>query len=253
MKRFIVALLTIGAFTSCEREITVVDPAALDDRNIYIRAYKYFDGNIADTSTVYQINGDLIKLSHAYITLSGAEFVSVDEKDTTHTDNDLTAIDLLATSEVKLAQLPRGSYNGRLNYHIGLDSARAYAAPETLEETNPLVKGHLWNGPATGHSFFQLEGRVFDLNDSLFTAPTSTFTWRIASEDMVIERSEKRNFNVAANKDVFFVIDLDIEKLFLGLQPSSTPEIYSDPGDADDYNKAQILSDNLKSEFVFKL
>ncbi|MGB0509150.1 MAG: hypothetical protein ACPGEB_03820, partial [Schleiferiaceae bacterium] len=47
--------------------------------------------------------------------------------------------------------------------------------------------------------------------------------------------------------------DLDIEKLFLGLQPSSTPEIYSDPGDAADYNKAQILSDNLKSEFVFKL
>ena len=30
---------------------TVVDPAALDDRNIYIRAYKYFDGDIADTST----------------------------------------------------------------------------------------------------------------------------------------------------------------------------------------------------------
>ena len=59
MKRFIVALLTIGAFASCEREITVVDPAALDDRNIYIRAYKYFDGDIADTSTVYQINGDL--------------------------------------------------------------------------------------------------------------------------------------------------------------------------------------------------
>ena len=253
MKRFIVALLTIGAFASCEREITVVDPAALDDRNIYIRAYKYFDGDIADTSTVYQINGDLIKLSHVYVTLSGAEFVSVDEKDTTRTENDLTAIDLLTTSEVKLAQLPRGSYNGRLNYHIGLDSARAYAAPETLEETNPLVKGHLWNGPALGHSFFQLEGRVFDPNDSLFTTPTSTFTWRIATEDMVIERSEKRNFNVAANKDVFFVIDLDIEKLFLGLQPSSTPEIYSDPGDAADYNKAQILSDNLKSEFVFKL
>jgi len=66
----------------------------------------------------------------------------------------------------------------------------------------------------------QLEGRVFDPNDSLFTTPKSTFTWRIATEDMVIERSEKRNFNVAANKDVFFVIDLDIDKLFLGLQPS---------------------------------
>ena len=99
---------------------------------------------------------------------------------------------------------------------------------------------------------FQLEGRVFDPNDSLFITPTSTFTWRIATEDMVIERSEKRNFNVAANKDVFFVIDLDIEKLFLGLQPSSTPEIYSDPGDAQ-ITTSPILSDNLKSEFVFKL
>ena len=52
MKKFILALVALGAFASCERDITVVDPAALDDRNIYIRAYKYFDGDIADTSTV---------------------------------------------------------------------------------------------------------------------------------------------------------------------------------------------------------
>jgi hypothetical protein len=31
------------------------------------------------------------------------------------------------------------------------------------------------------------------------------------------------------------------------------PQIYSDPGDATDYGKAQILSDNLKSDFIFKL
>lgn len=253
MNRFILALVAVGAFTSCERNIPVVDPEALDDRNIYIRVYKYFDGGIADTNTLYQMNGDLIKLSHVYITLSGAEFVSVDEKDTTRTEKDLTSIDLMTTSEVKLAQLPRGSYNGRLNYHIGLDSARAYSAPETFEESNPLFKGHLWNGPALGHSFFQLEGRVFDPNDSLFTTPKSTFTWRIATEDMLIDISEKRNFNVAANKDVFFVIDLDIDNLFLGLQPSTTPEIFSDPGDVTDYFKAQVLSDNIKSEFVFKL
>lgn len=253
MKRFILGLVVLGALASCEREIPVVDPAALDDRNIYIRTYKYFGGDIADTSTVYQINGDMIKLTHVWMVLSGAEFVSVDEMDTTRTENDLTAIDIMTTSEVKLAQLPRGSYNGRLNYHIGLDSTRAYSAPETLEESNPLSKGHLWNGPALGHSFFQLEGRVFDPADSTFTTPKSTFTWRIASEDMVIERSEKRNFNVAANKDVFFVLNFDIDNLFLGLQPSTTPEIYSDPGDVNDYNKAQILSDNLKSEFVFKL
>jgi hypothetical protein len=52
---------------------------------------------------------------------------------------------------------------------------------------------------------------------------------------------------------VFFILNLDIDKLFLGLQPSTTPEIYSDPGDMGDYSKAQILSDNLKSEFIFKL
>lgn len=97
--------MAIGALVSCEREIDVIDPAALDDRNIYIRAYKYFDGKIADTNTLYQINGDFIKLSHAYITLSGAEFVSYDEQDTTRTENDLTVIDLLTTPEVKLAQL----------------------------------------------------------------------------------------------------------------------------------------------------
>ena len=253
MKKILLTIAAIGALASCEREIEIIDPAALDDRNIYIRAYKYFDGNIADTNTLYQINGDFIKLSHAYITLSGAEFVSYDERDTTRTENDLTVIDLLTTSEVKLAQLAQGSYNGRLNYHIGLDSSRAYSSPETLDATNPLSKGHMWNGPNLGHSFFQLEGRVFDPADSTFTTPKSTFTWRIATENMVIDRSEKRNFSVGANMGVFFILNLDIDKLFLGLQPSTTPEIYSDPGDMGDYSKAQILSDNLKSEFIFKL
>ena len=253
MKRFIVLTLAAGFFAACERPITVVDPSALDDRNIYIKVYKYFDNEIADTNSVYEINGDLIKLSHLYMTLSGAEYVSDNGSDTIRTESDLTAVDLLTTSEVKLAKLPRGSFNGELNYIIGLDSVRAYSAPETLEESNPLSKGHLWNGPSIGHSFLQLEGRVFDPNDSLFITPKSTFIWRIASQDMVIERSEKRNFNVAANKNVFFVIDLDVDKLFLGLQPSAMPQIYSDPGDATDYGKAQILSDNLKSDFIFKL
>ena len=85
MKKILLTIAAIGALASCEREIDIIDPAALDDRNIYIRAYKYFDGNIADTNTLYQINGDFIKLSHAYITLSGAEFVSYDEQDTTRT------------------------------------------------------------------------------------------------------------------------------------------------------------------------
>lgn len=253
MKKILLALVAFGAFASCEREIEVVDPAALDNRNIFIRAFSYYDGNIADTSTVYSINGDLVKLSHAYITLSNAEYVSHDEVDTTKTESDLTSVDLLETTELKLAYLPRGSYNGTMEYRIGLDSTRAYTPPTALEETNPLQDGHLWNGPTLGHSFFQLEGRVFDPQDSVFTTPISTFTWRVATEDMVVDISERRNFNVAANGSVYFVINFDFENLFQGLQPSTTEEINSDPGDVNDYNSAQILRDNLVSEFVFEL
>ena len=81
----------------------------------------------------------------------------------------------------------------------------------------------------------------------------STFTWRITSQDMVIERSEKRNFSVGSNLDVFFVINLDVDKLFLGLQPSQMPEIYSDPASSADIGLANILKNNLESEFIFKL
>ncbi|MDP4615826.1 MAG: hypothetical protein NWR55_05100 [Schleiferiaceae bacterium] len=253
MKKLIALVLLSTLFSACEDPIPVVDPTALDNRNIYIRAYKYFDGSIIDTSTVYQINGDLIKFDHIYVTLSGARFVSYDEQDTTFTESDLTMIDLIGTSEVKLAHLPSGNYNGSLEYTIGLDSARAYTAPEQLDATNPLSKGLVWNGSDVGHSFFQMEGRIFNPADTVFTTPEATFNWRVATPDLALLKSEKRNFNVASNKDVFIVMDIDVDNFFLGLSPSLTNIINSDPADATDYDLAKILRDNVSSEFVFKL
>lgn len=253
MRKLVLCMVLGMLFSACEKAIPIVDPTALDDRNIYVRAYKYFNGDLIDTSKVFEINGDIIKMDHIYITLSGAEFVSQDNQDTTRTESDLTMVDLLTTSEVKLAQLPSGSYNGRLNYHIGLDSARAHTSPENLEASNPLASGVVWGGPDLGHSFFQMEGRVFDALDTVFTTPKSTFTWRIASQLLVINPSEKRNFNVGSNLDVYFVINLDVDKLFLGLQPSQMPEIFSDPTSSADLTQAIILRNNLESEFIFKL
>ena len=253
MKKLIALVLLSTLFSACEDPIPVVDPTALDNRNIYIRAYKYFDGSIIDTSTVYQINGDLIKFDHIYVTLSGARFVSYDEQDTTFTESDLTMIDLIGTSEVKLAHLPSGNYNGSLEYTIGLDSARAYTAPEQLDATNPLSKGLVWNGSDVGHSFFQMEGRIFNPADTVFTTPEATFNWRVATPDLALLKSEKRNFNVASNKDVFIVMDIDVDNFFLGLSPSLTNIINSDPADATDYDLAKILRDNVSTEFVFKL
>ena len=253
MKKLLLLVLVSTLFAACEDPIPVVDPTALDNRNIYIRAYKYFDGAIIDTSTVYQINGDLIKFDHIYVTLSGARFVSYDEQDTTFTESDLTMIDLIGNSEVKLAYLPSGNYNGSLEYSIGLDSARAHTAPEQLDATNPLSKGLVWNGSDVGHSFFQMEGRIFTPADTVFTTPEATFNWRIATPDLALLKSENRNFNVASNKDVFIVMDIDVNNFFLGLSPSLTNIINSDPADAADYDLAKILRDNVSSEFVFKL
>ena len=253
MKKLIALVLLSTLFTACEDPIPVVDPTALDNRNIYIRAYKYFDGSIIDTSTLYQINGDLIKFDHIYVTLSGARFVSYDDQDTTFTESDLTMIDLIGNSEVKLAHLPSGNYNGSLEYTIGLDSARAYTAPEQLDATDPLSKGSVWNGSDIGHSFFQMEGRIFNPADTVFTTPEATFNWRVATPDLALLKSEKRNFNVASNKDVFIVMDIDVDNFFLGLSPSLMNVINSDPADASDYDLAKILRDNVSSEFVFKL
>ena len=253
MKKLILLVLVSTLFTACEDPIPVVDPTALDNRNIYIRAYKYFDGSIIDTSTVYQINGDLIKFDHIYVTLSGARFISYDDQDTTFTESDLTMIDLIGNSEVKLAHLPSGNYNGSLEYTIGLDSARAYTAPEQLDATDPLSKGSVWNGSDIGHSFFQMEGRIFNPADTVFTTPEATFNWRVATPDLALLKSEKRNFNVASNKDVFIVMDIDVDNFFLGLSPSLMNVINSDPADASDYDLAKILRDNVSSEFVFKL
>jgi hypothetical protein len=253
MKKVIALLALSTLFAACEDPIPVVDPTALDNRNIYIRAYKYFDGAVIDRNTVYEINGDLIKFDHIYVTLSGARFVSYDDQDTTYTESDLTMIDLIGNSEVKLANLPAGNYNGSLEYTIGLDSSRAFTAPDQLDATNPLSKGLVWNGSDIGHSFFQMEGRIFNPADTVFTTPEATFNWRFATPDLAVLKSEKRNFNVASNKDVFIVMDIDIDNFFLGLTPSSTNIINSDPADATDYDLAKILRDNVSSEFVFKL
>jgi hypothetical protein len=253
MKKVVLFGVLMGILMGCEKAIPVVDPTALDNRNIYIRMYKYFDGDLLDTSKVYQINGDIIKINSIYTTLSGAKFTRFDDGDTVITESDLTMIDVTTTSEVKLAHLPRGSYNGTLTYNIGLDSARAYKAPENLEDGNPLKSGKVWNGSDIGHSYFQIEGGIFAPTDTVFTTPQSTFVWRFATPDLLVEKNEKRNFSVASNKDVFFVINLDVEKLFLGLTPSQTPVINSDPADVIDFNNAKILRDNVISEFVFEL
>ncbi|MEY2970572.1 MAG: hypothetical protein RLZZ599_945 [Bacteroidota bacterium] len=253
MKKVVLLGVLMGLFIGCEKSIPVVDPTALDDRNIYIRMYKYFDGDLLDTSAIYQINGDIIKINSIYVTLSGARFTRFDDLDTVVTESDLTMIDVTTTSEVKLAHLPRGSYNGTLTYNIGLDSARAFKAPENFEDGNPLKKGTVWNGGDIGHSFFQIEGGIFAPTDTVFNNPQSTFVWRFATPDLMVEKNEKRNFSVASNKDVFFVMNLDVEKLFLGLTPSQTPVINSDPADATDFNNAKILRDNVISEFVFEL
>lgn len=253
MKNILTILAAVLLLSACERDIPVVDPTALDNRNIYIRCYKYFDGDLLDTGKVYAVNGDLIKINHLYMTFSGAEFVSYNGEDTTRTESDLTMMDILEDTEIKLAALPKGSYNGTLHYNIGLDSARAHTAPDNFESSNPLSKGHTWIGQDLGHSFVQLEGSVFDPADTVFTTPKSTFTWRIATQDMVLPRSENRNFNVSANGEVFFVVNLDVDKLFVGLSPSAMPEIYSDPASSADYTLAQILRDNLMSDFIFKL
>jgi hypothetical protein len=70
---------------------------------------------------------------------------------------------------------------------------------------------------------------------------------------MAIARSEARNFNVTNGMDVFFVINLDVDKLFAGLQPAMHPVINSDPADGADFTLAGILRDNLASDFIFKL
>lgn len=259
MKKVIALLALSTLFAACEDPIPVVDPTALDNRNIYIRAYKYFDGAIIDRNTVYEINGDLIKFDHIYVTLSGARFVSYDDQDTTYTESDLTMIDLIGNSEVKLANLPAGNYNGSLEYTIGLDSSRAFTAPDQLDASNPLSKGLVWNGSDIGHSFFQIEGRIFNPADTVFTTPEATFNWRVATPDLALMKSEKRNFNVASNKNVFIVMDINVDNFFsgvfslIGLSPSTMNIINSDPADASDYDLAKILRDNVSSEFVFKL
>jgi hypothetical protein len=253
MKKLAILTVLMGVLLGCEKSIPVVDPTALDNRNIYIRMYKYFNGALLDTSKVYQINGDVIKINSIYITLSGAEFIKQDDSDTVKTESDLTMTNLIGSTEVKLAHLPHGSYNGSIKYRIGLDSARAFTSPESLEDDNPLKNGAVWNGSDIGHSFFQIEGGIFDPADTVFNSPSSTFSWRFATTDLIIDIEEKRNFSVGANKSVFFVINLDIEKLFLGLTPSQTPVINCDPADGTDYNNAKILRDNVISEFVFEL
>jgi len=108
-------------------------------------------------------------------------------------------------------------------------------------------------------AFFQIEGRIFNPADSVFTTPEANFNWRFATPDLIVMKSENRNFNVGSNKDVFIVMDIDVDNFFsgvfslIGLSPSTMNVINSDPADASDYDLAKILRDNVSSEFEFKL
>lgn len=251
MKRIFLLLAAISVLASCTREIPVVDPSAMDNRNIGVRVYKFWNGAILDTGKVLEINGDKIKIDNIYLTMSAFRFTD-SEGITTSTQNDLTAVNLIETREVMLGLLPEGNYNGTVLYRVGLDSARSYTAPDQLELTHPLKSGLVWNGSDIGHSYFQIEGGIFDPADTVFSKPAQNFTWRIATPDLNINFEDKRNFNVPSSKKVYFVINLDVEKLFLGLSPSLSPVILSDPGDFADYSLAQILRNNVQSELVFE-
>ncbi len=251
MKRIVLLLAAVSVLASCTREFPVVDPSAMDNRNIGVRIYKFWNGALLDTNKVLEINGDKIKIDNIYLTMSAFRFVDSDGS-VQPTQNDLSAVNLIDTREVMLGYLPDGNYNGTILYRIGLDSARSFTAPDQLDATNPLKSGVVWNGSDIGHSYFQIEGGIFDPADTVMSKPTKNFVWRVATPDLRINQEDKRNFNVPTSKDVFFVMNLDVEKLFLGLSPSLTPVILSDPGDFADYSLAQILRNNLQSELQFE-
>lgn len=252
MKKIALLIASLVVLASCEREIPTVDPSALDNRNIYVRMYKYWNGGVLDKSKVLEINGSKIKIDHIYLTMSKFRYVSADGMVEQKTESDLTSLDVLSTSTVKLGYLPAGNYNGTLHYRVGLDSARTYTPPSQLETSNPLSTGDVWGGSDLGHSYFQIEGGIFDPADTVMTTPSQNFIWRVGTVGLRMDFEDKRNFNVPASNDVFFVVNLDVEKLFLGLSPTLTPVINSDPSDNTDMSLAQVLRNNIQSELVFE-
>lgn len=252
MKKFAL-LAVIGAMLgACEDPIDIIDPSVLDNRNVYIQVNTYWGNQIAKRNKGYLVNGSRVTLDNVYITLTGFEYIT-GNGDTLRTESDLTVAELLGTKNIKLGYLEPGSYAGTLRYFIGIEDDRALKAPSTYAEDHQLNGGEIWHGATLGHSHFQIDGSVYAETDSTLTGSFDPLMWRFATEDLMIEKTETRNFNVGSGIDVFFVVNLNLENIFVGLYPGVTPEINCDPGNSIDYDAGKIVRDNLNAEFNFEI
>lgn len=243
----VVLFLGLGAaLMACTKNMLTDDERIIDNRNLKLKLYTYWGSNYFSPDSTYWINSTKVKVEDVRLVLSHYYFTSNGD---TVTSSDQVTVVKAGESAVPLAYLAPGTYDGWHHFICGLDSTQDATAPDAWPSTNAALTDNadLYRGKNQGYNYVYISGKYHDPADTVSTGLNKSFTYRVATEDLITQYDKRMTFNVVSQYDINILVNFNIQLLLAGFDPTLLDEIESNPSMPDDFSNASALRDNLEN------
>ncbi|MCC5916929.1 MAG: hypothetical protein JJU02_06325 [Cryomorphaceae bacterium] len=233
-----------------------------DERNVVVRYNSYFNNQvISPDSTYFNIYGEALTFEEVTFLVNNFRYISDDKMDTIvmndpENHNTFNLID----KETRIGRLPKGTYNGRIYFDIGvsdtmhkvylMDTLNPFAQtsiPEYLE--NPV-----WFKPMIGFLSLRIRGTVRDTSQhNIDSFPPQPFEIYLGGPEHNFKLSGEANYAVNHSTEIIYILDWNMEEIFdiVEFMDEENRLIQSDSLLVDMYETAQHMRDSLnKSYFI---
>lgn len=243
MKNLFGILLSFLILSGCTKDIiNDGEGSFIDDRNIYLQLFYSFNGQPFLKDSLYQAGSTFIYVDELEMVFSN--FYMLSDGDTLENQSGYNiSLSTLDQRDVPIARLKPGGYFGELSFLFGLDMMESITPPEAQPDYSPL-KDKPFQMPI-GYNYLLIKGRAFDPAKPDETSPSLNFQYAIASFPLATRFSINKSFSMGSGNKVYLPVQMDIGQLFSGIDPATVQIIKSDPTDAVDYARAELLQENL--------
>lgn len=245
-KSLILLPLIVLFLGGCEKSILTDDPGGVDNRNVKIRVFHYWNNYLLNNDSIYSHNGARFYIDEINILL--ADFIFDNSGDSIFSEDSYTLTNY-RSKEFKIGYLKQGSVSGRLYIKAGLSLDDNMTKPKDWEAGHILANESLYNSKANSYNFITIKGRIFDPTKPEQTEPSIPMSYVVATQGLVTQLSTAKSFSVPVGKSVVIDAIFDVKGLLENIFPVNTPVIKSDPADQGDYDNAVMLRANFEDSF----
>jgi hypothetical protein len=228
---FAVCVAALG-FAGCEATFVEPDPAR-DQRNIVLRHFYYFKGDLIDTNKVFALDGSGTQIRFKNIEMAmGFYHFENHLGDTVYpVKGDTTEFSVTSTSSLydaftRIYELPSGTYSGRHWWRIGLDSAQNAVPTTSWSPESPMNRLVRPNG---GYNAVVIEGWWKSPTDTTQDKPYKPFKYTISSAAFNELLEYQSQFTVRKGRDVNVNIVFKANLLLENVDPALVDQIDIDP------------------------